>query len=170
MVGLAFLLLATQDFAGSRSCAVCHSEIARTQAGTHHAQALGRTRDSRWAFGAGAQAVTYVSQADEDTYIEHGLSWYKKTGAVALTPGHVNRDGVTYKTFAPDSNILRCFQCHSTGKLRLLDSREIRPAEAGVRCESCHGAGPEHAAKPARGNIRNPGGLSSVEINGLCGQ
>jgi cytochrome c554/c'-like protein len=170
LVGLAFLLLAAQDFEGSRSCAVCHSEIVRTQAATRHAQALGRTRDNRWAFGAGAQAVTYVSQADEDTYIEHGLSWYKKTGAVALTPGHTSKDGVRYKTFAPDANILRCFQCHSTGKLRLLDSREIRPAEAGVRCETCHGVGAAHAAKPARDNIRNPGKLSAAAVNDLCGQ
>ena len=170
MVGLAFLLLAAQDFTGSRSCAVCHSEIARTQAATHHAQALGRTRDNRWAFGAGAQAVTYVSQADEDTYIEHGLSWYKKTGAVALTPGHKDESGVQYKTFAPDANILRCFQCHSTGALRLAEHRAIQPAQAGVRCEACHGAGAAHAAKPALGNIRNPGKLSAAGVNELCGQ
>jgi len=170
LVGLALLLLAAQDFAGSRSCAVCHSEIARTQAGTHHAQALGRTRDRRWAFGAGAQAVTYVSQASEDTYVEHGLSWYKKSGKLALTPGHTTPDGVTYQTFAADSNILRCFQCHSTGKLRLTPARAIEPGQPGVRCETCHGPGSDHSAKPQRGNIRNPAKLSAVEVNDLCGQ
>lgn len=170
MVGLALLLFAAQDFAGSRSCAACHSGIARTQAATHHAQALGRTHDGRWAFGAGAQAVTYVSQSSEDTYVEHGLSWYKKTGQLALTPGHTAKEGVTYRTFAPDSSILRCFQCHSTGTLRLTASRAIEPGQAGVRCETCHGAGAAHAAKPERGNIRNPAKLTAAEVNDLCGQ
>jgi hypothetical protein len=170
LVGLALLLLAAQDFAGSRSCAACHSEIARTQAGTQHAQALGRTRDGRWAFGAGAQAVTYVSQASEDTYLEHGLSWYKKSGQLALTPGHTSPEGVTYQTFAADSNILRCFQCHSTGKLRLTPARAIEPGQPGVRCETCHGPGADHVAKPQRGTIRNPARLSATEINSLCGE
>jgi hypothetical protein len=170
LVGLALFLLAAQDFAGSKSCAVCHSGIARTQLASHHAQALGRAGDDRWAFGAGAQAVTYVSQSDEDTYLEHGLSWYKKTGALALTPGHSTQEGVRYRTFAPDASILRCFQCHSTGRLELSDTRAILPAEPGVRCESCHGPGAAHASKPERGNIRNPSKLTAAEVNELCGQ
>lgn len=170
MVGFALFLLAAQDFAGSKSCAVCHSEIARSQSATHHAQALGRTRDGRWAFGSGAQAVTYVSQSGEDTYLEHGLSWYKKSGGLALTPGHSAKEGVTYRTFAPDASILRCFQCHSTGSLSLTSARAIQPAEPGVRCETCHGPGAAHAAKPSPANIRNPSKLSAAEINDLCGQ
>jgi len=75
-----------------------------------------------------------------------------------------------YRTFAPDSNILRCFQCHSTGKLGLTESRSIVPGEAGVRCESCHGPGAMHAAKPGRDNIVNPSRLTAAAINDLCGQ
>ena len=170
MVALAFLWFAAQDFSGSGSCVACHSEIARTQANTHHAKALSRAEDGRWAFGAGAQAVTFVSQVNEDTYIEHGLSWYRKTQSLGLTPGHDTKDGILYRTFAPDSAILRCFGCHSTGKLRIADSRSIQPAEPGVRCEACHGPGASHAALPQRGNIRNPSELSAPEINDLCGQ
>lgn len=170
MVGLALLLLTAQDFAGSASCAACHPVIARSQAETSHAGALSRTPDGRWAFGAGAQAVTYVSQAGEDTYVEHGLSWYRKSGKLALTPGHTTPEGVIYQTFAADSNILRCFQCHSTGRLRLTPSRAIEPGQPGVRCETCHGPGAGHAAKPQRGNIRNPAKLTAAEVNDLCGQ
>jgi len=170
LVTLALLLFAAQDFAGSKSCAVCHPAIARTQANSHHAQALAQTPDNRWAFGAGAQAITYVSQADEDTYIERGLSWYRKISGLALTPGHIKSDGVAYKTFVPDASILRCFQCHSTGTLRLSDSRAIVPAEAGVRCEACHGAAADHAAKPGRDNITNPKRLSAAALNSFCGQ
>jgi hypothetical protein len=170
LVALAFLLFAAQDFAGSKSCGVCHPAVASTQAVSHHAQALARTPDGRWAFGAGAQATSYVSQRDEDTYIEHGLSWYKKSGGLALTPGHITRAGVAYKTFAPNAAILRCFQCHSTGKLKLSESRAIIPAEEGVRCEACHGPGGAHAAKPDRNNITNPKLLSAAALNNLCGQ
>ena len=170
MVALAFLLLSAQDFAGSRSCAACHSGIARSQSATHHAQALGRTSDGRWAFGAGAQAVTYVAQTDEDTYVEYGLSWYRKIGELSLTPGHASPDGIAYRTFAPDADIMRCFQCHSTGRLRLDASRAIEPGQPGVRCETCHGPGAAHAAQPSPANIRNPARLTAAAVNDLCGQ
>ncbi len=175
MVALALLILCAQiltaqDFVGSRSCVVCHSGIARTQATSHHALALHRAPDGRWAFGAGAQAVTFVSQADEDSYLEHGLSWYRKTNALSLTPGHSTPAGVHYPTFAPEASILRCFQCHSTGPLSLGTDRAVQPFEPGVHCENCHGPGSAHAAKPDAETIRNPARLSSAEINSLCGQ
>jgi len=166
---VALLLLAAQGFSGATSCAACHAGIARSQARTRHAGALARAPDGRWAFGAGAQAITYVSQAGEDAYLEHGLSWYRKAGGLALTPGHRDAGGVTYPTFAPDAAILRCFQCHSTGTLRLSEAREILPAEPGVHCESCHGAGGAHAARPAPGNIVSPKRLAAAAINDLCG-
>ena len=170
MVVFVFLLLTAQDFAYTNSCAVCHSEIAAQQSTTHHANALRLQPDQRWAFGSGAQAITYVSKTSEDTYLEHGLSWYKKSGALALTPGHRTPTGVTYPTFAPDANLMRCFQCHSTGKLQLTSSRSIAPAETGVRCEACHGPGAVHAASPAANNINNPRRLTATQLNDLCGQ
>lgn len=167
---LFLLLLAAQDFSGSEACAACHSAVATSQQKTHHARALRRETDGRWAFGAGAQAVTWVSQASQDEYLEHGLSWYRKAGALSVTPGHSGSDGIRYRTFAPDAAILRCFQCHSTGALRLSDSRTILPAEPGVRCEACHGPGAAHAASPDKGNVRNPAKLNAAEVNQLCGQ
>lgn len=158
-----------QDFVSTKSCAICHSEIAAKQEKTHHSKALSKAPDRRWAFGAGAQAFTYVSQLNEDTYLEHGLSLYAK-GGLALTPGHRTAAGVKYQTFGPDANVLRCFQCHSTGKLGLSEQRAIQPAEPGVRCESCHGAGSQHAAKPSPANIQNPGKMSPSQMNDHCGQ
>ncbi|MCS7025799.1 MAG: cytochrome c family protein [Bryobacteraceae bacterium] len=164
------LLFASPEFAGSPICAGCHAEIAQTQAKTHHARALSEAPGGRWAFGAGAQAITYVSQSTEDTYVEHGLSWYRKIDGLALTPGHPDSRGVTYRTFAPDAAILRCFQCHSTGMLRLGAQRRIEPAELGVRCEACHGPAAAHARMPSRHNIRNPARFTAAELNQLCGQ
>ena len=170
MVAVALLLFTAQDFVQAKSCAVCHSGIAAQQSTTHHAHALHLQPDHRWAFGAGAQAITYVSQTSADTYLEHGLSWYKKSGSLALTPGHRTPTGVTYQTFAPDANLLRCFQCHSTGQLQLTSSRSIAPAETGVRCEACHGPGAAHAAAPAPANLGNPRRLTATQLNDLCGQ
>ncbi|MBK5291513.1 MAG: hypothetical protein JJE04_07560 [Acidobacteriia bacterium] len=166
---IVFLLAAAVPFAGSVVCANCHARIADSQSQTGHAGALKR-ETGRWAFGSGLQAITYVSQADEDTYLEHGLSWYRKSNGLDLTPGHKSRQGVRYRTFAADAAILRCFQCHSTGTLRLASRREILPAEPGVRCEACHGPGGEHAKAPARVRLRNPGKMKAAEINILCGE
>jgi len=167
LVALA-LLLAAQDFAGSKSCAACHTAIHAAQSKTNHARALS-TDGARFAFGSGAQAITYVAQRDAEHYVEQGLSWYRRANGLALTPGHRDEKGVVYRTFAADAAVLRCFQCHSTGKLGVSADRAIRPAEEGVRCESCHGAAAEHAARPSRENIANPKRLTASQLNDLCG-
>jgi hypothetical protein len=169
LVAFALLLFAAQDYAGSASCAACHPGQAGAQLASRHARALARERN-RWAFGAGAQAKTFVSQIDEDTHVEHGLSWYRKSNGLALTPGHSTPDGVPYRTFAPDSAILRCFQCHSTGSLTVSEDRAIVPREPGVRCEACHGPGAAHAAGPTAQNILSPKQLSAPALNDLCGR
>ncbi|HET8550332.1 MAG TPA: multiheme c-type cytochrome [Bryobacteraceae bacterium] len=133
--------------------------------------------DVEWAFGAGQQAVTFVSQLDEDGYIEHHLSWYASTKSLAATPGHralrsasaVEALGVVYATFAPDSAILRCFQCHSTGRLQLRDGLRVEPSEPGVRCEACHGPGAAHVKARGRAGIVNPAKLESSAMYTLCG-
>lgn len=124
---------------------------------------------SDWAFGAGAQAVTFVSRVDAQNYVEHGMSYYPALRRMALTPGHASPAGVRYATFSPDANILRCFLCHSTGTPRVNASGQIEPREPGVRCEVCHGAGAEHVKAPGRGNIINPARYSGDELNQMCG-
>lgn len=159
----------TGRFAGAKVCASCHPDQAESQGATHHARALAKAPDGRWAFGAGAQAITYVSQAGEDAYLEHGLSWYRRKDGLDLTPGHREQRGVSYRTFAADSAILRCFNCHSTGALSLKTGWSLDPGEPGVRCESCHGPGAVHAARPSRENIDNPKRRTAAQINDLCG-
>ncbi|MCB1020232.1 MAG: hypothetical protein KDC27_09900 [Acidobacteria bacterium] len=138
-----------------------------------------------WAFGAGDQAVTFVSRVDEQWYLEHYWTFYSTTGRYGPTPGHQMTEaddlgqalGVMYRTLSPQTEILRCFRCHSTGPLALGEGFAIEPSEAGVQCETCHGAGGEHAALAAAGKldaarpaIANPGRLAPDALLEACGQ
>lgn len=137
-----------------------------------------------WAFGSGSHAVTFVGQVDEDSYVEHYLTYYPAAGMLDSTPGHQGLEakslaeafGVLYRTFDPEPTILRCFRCHSTGRMAIGERLDIRPGELGVHCESCHGPGSLHAgaagrleANRARSLIQNPGRLRPEELNHLCG-
>lgn len=172
--------VAHAQYSGAKTCRGCHQEQAELQAKSGHARSLSLAANhglaaklagapGEWAFGAGTQAVTIVSRLDSETYLEHGLSYYPSLGRMALTPGHSNAKGVRYQTFSPGGEILRCFLCHSTGTPAVNDAGEIQPQEPGVRCETCHGPGATHAAKPERANIVNPKRLSAEEQNQMCG-
>jgi hypothetical protein len=162
-------------FAGSAACRACHPKQSQIQAASAHARSLAPSTDaaikSDWAFGAGTQAVTFVSRLDDEHYLEHNLSYYPAAKAYAQTPGHQDQapPGLRYRIFDPGAAILRCFQCHSTGGLSLAEGNRIQPAEVGVRCESCHGPGAGHAKNPTRTNIINPRRYTAAELNQLCG-
>src|SRR5216684_7265465 len=135
------------QYVRSEACRSCHPAKFETQSKTGHARALALAPPGSpgyWAFGAGAKAITYVSQADQDAYIEHGLSYYPATKSMAPTPGHGNGADIRFRTFDSTATALRCFQCHSTGTLTLAAADSIQPTELGVRCESCHGPGAAH--------------------------
>jgi Doubled CXXCH motif (Paired_CXXCH_1) len=125
-----------------------------------------------WAFGAGRQAVTFVSRVNEDWYLEHYFSYYAANRSLGITPGQAGLKpdslpsamGLLYKSLDPDVGIRGCFECHSTGPVSL------SPAETGVRCEACHGAGSEHAGSGGAKPIGNPKRMSATELNQFCGR
>jgi Cytochrome c554 and c-prime len=129
-----------------------------------------------WAFGAGEQAVTFVSRIDPNWYLEHYFTYYPAIGRMGVTPGQQALEpkslpeaaGLVYKALDPEEGILRCFQCHSTGQV-VTSGGVIRPGETGVHCESCHGPGSAHARKPDRKLIQNPKRKSAAELNDFCG-
>jgi predicted CXXCH cytochrome family protein len=130
-----------------------------------------------WAFGAGRQAVTFVTSVNRDWYVEHYASFYPKLNGYAATPGQgVLRPanlreaaGVLYQINDPVNGIASCFECHSTGPASFGEGGQARLTEAGVHCEACHGPGSEHARDPARHSLFNPGKLSASGINEFCG-
>jgi hypothetical protein len=131
-----------------------------------------------WAFGAGRQAVTFVSKVDKDWYVEHYASYYSKLKSWGATPGQdaihattlPQAAGLLYKISDPDVGIAGCFECHSTGPVAFGADGEATVSEQGVRCETCHGPGAAHAQNPSRKNIRNPAALSSTQLNDFCGK
>jgi Cytochrome c554 and c-prime len=137
-----------------------------------------------WAFGAGNQAVTFVTRLDADWYLEHYFTYYSAIRGLAPTPGHQGyrsntlalARGVGYRSVDPVSGIVKCFECHSTGPPHIGANREIQPAELGVRCEACHGPGKLHVGAASAGQleqakklIQNPRRMSASGINQFCG-
>jgi hypothetical protein len=126
-----------------------------------------------WAFGAGDQAVTFVSRVDPEAYLEHYFSYYTQTRSMGITPG---QEALPAGSIADAAGFVHrgldavgCFQCHSTGPLDI-SAGTLRPHEPGVRCETCHGPGGEHAASGGKAPIRNPRRLSADRLNDLCGK
>lgn len=168
---LLFALAGAAQYLGAEACAECHPAESRTQSATGHARALrlsvpGEPGD--WAFGAGNQAISFVSRLNENDYLEHGQTWYRALNRFDITPGHKGPEGLRYRVFDPSAGILKCFACHSTGPLQVAANGAIEPHEPGVRCEVCHGPGAEHAANPAR-RLRTPASLNGPEMNAACG-
>ena len=172
-----FLLILFQaapgDYAGAAACGSCHRAELQAQSGTAHARALAPAASGapgRWAFGAGTQAITFVRRLDPTYYLEEGETWYRALDGYARTPGHRAAGGVRDRVFDPSATILRCFGCHSTGPLRVVEDRGIIPLELGVRCEACHGPAAAHVRDPDRVRPRNPARLTADAINRLCGE
>jgi hypothetical protein len=174
LTGLLFLasgIAAAADYAGARVCQKCHQSEYESQSSSAHARALAAASQEQpgdWAFGAGTQAITFVSRVDRETYREHGETWYRASNGYSLTPGHRRSGGILLRLFDPAARILRCFACHSTGTLTLGAENEVVPQELGIRCEVCHGPAADHANDPSHSRPRNPGTMSASELNTFC--
>ncbi len=131
-----------------------------------------------WAFGAGRQAVTFVTKVDKDWYVEHYSTYYSALRSWGATPGQDDihpttlsqAAGLLYRISDPDVGIAGCFECHSTGPVGFGPAGEARIGEQGVRCEACHDAGAAHVRSPSRQNVRNPAALSATRLNAFCGK
>ncbi len=160
-------------YAGAEACRPCHAANFASQSKTSHAHALAPSSPSQrgdWAFGAGLQAITFVTKVDRESYREDGLTWYRSLNGDAITPGQHSEKGVVFRTFDPAARIMSCFACHSTGPLSLGKDDSVVPHELGVRCEVCHGPGAAHVSDPAHNRLHTPAELTALGMNRFCGQ
>jgi hypothetical protein len=162
------------DYVGAEVCRNCHAAEFEGQSRSGHGMALSRSaagQPGEWAFGAGVQAITFVSRLDRDRYLEHGESWYRALDGYGVTPGHRDAQGIAFRIFDPAALIFRCFACHSTGPVTQDETDDhIVPHELGVRCEVCHGPGRLHAQDPARNHMRNPASWTAKQLGDFCGK
>ena len=131
-----------------------------------------------WAFGAGRQAVTFVTKVNQDWYVEHYSTYYSVAHSWGPTPGQspirpkslATAAGLLYKTTDPATGIAGCFECHSTGPVTFSADGAVRLTELGVSCEDCHGPGAMHVKRPGPNNIQNPKKFSAARLNDFCGR
>src|ERR1051326_4745403 len=117
LVPLLLAATAPGEYAGAEACRKCHTAEFNQQSASAHARALVKSKPPQpgeWAFGAGEQAITFVTRVDPEHYLEEGKSWYRRLNGYARTPGARTDAGTKSRTFAPSAGILRCFACHST--------------------------------------------------------
>ena len=128
-----------------------------------------------WAFGAGVQAVTFVSRVDSSHHLEHAFTYYRRGETWDLTPRHDQLSsrtlhqamGQALPTRGAGLSVTNCFQCHSTGPVQVNTSGEVVIHEAGVHCEACHGPAGKHVKA---GAVMPKMPRSGVEVNALCGR
>lgn len=147
-------------YVGAAKCATCHADVAAKWARTLHSKMVRPATPGEIHADLKAPNAPNLSEFDF-VYVLGG--WYKeeryvirRDGELLTTPhewDHVPRTFVIRRTSAgaPEFSNWRtaCIGCHTTG----YNPQTRAWAELNIGCESCHGAGAAHAAKPAKTNI-----------------
>ena len=129
-----------------------------------------------YAFGQGKAGQTYLYSI-EGHYYESRVSYYAETRNLDLTVGAINSSPANLISAAGrimEGNEPReCFGCHTTGA-RIGATLQLTNYEAGVQCESCHGAGGAHvdaiaSGLPVAGTIRALKSMGPQQSNEFCG-
>jgi hypothetical protein len=162
-----------EAFAGSEKCAVCHQIQYRGWVKTFHSTVIQdakknpravladlsdpdlpfKREDIHFTIG-GHWDQRYLTKIGDDYYILPRLwSVQSKKWRPYSTYGWQKRPYSRY-----------CVGCHSVG----FEPATKEIAEHAVGCESCHGAGAEHAANPKKGNVVNPRRLPEERAEEIC--
>jgi hypothetical protein len=171
------------QYAGSASCAKCHAAIATAFAGS----AMGRSmrpanafplkapvsvgayqvfeKDGslfqkgpggefklEYLFGSGVNGETFAARR-WGLLVEAPLTYFPKPGKWDYSPGFENA-AVGFSRPVAEG----CIVCHSG----------TRPEGSPIGCESCHGPGAAHVARPVRSTIVNPARLSAHLADDVC--
>jgi hypothetical protein len=132
-----------------------------------------------WAFGAGKVGQSFLFER-EGALFESRVSYYDSVQGLDFTPNRAltNARDVNEAMARPvgDTEIRRCFGCHTTASATLPEGVNFTGLIPGVTCEACHGPGKTHVAemrlghvKAGRGAITNPRSFSPADSVDFCG-
>lgn len=128
-----------------------------------------------WAvgLGRGGQSYLYVRNS---VYYEARVSYFRSIDNLDLTLGHPQAEpaGLDEAAGRPltDADVMKCFNCHSTGQQSVSHLAERTP---GIACEKCHGPGGKHVAAVQSGKMNglgifNPGRMKvEDQVYTFCG-
>src|SRR5262245_41039461 len=105
--------------------------------------------------GSGHATRTYLA-VREGRMVELPATWYRETGALALSPGSFFRNAAGARVEH------RCIECHvgdATPHASGATGHFTGAISLGITCRRCHGEGPEHVRTGKRGDIVNPSDL-----------
>jgi predicted CXXCH cytochrome family protein len=177
---------------GSKTCQSCHQDIYARWQKTAMANVVRDPKTHPDAFAADpATAPEELRFTKDEVAFVYGNRWkqryFKKSGDTYVPlPVQYNFESKKWSKYHvadgtdwwaihyPDpkgDNSARptaplCDGCHSVGFN--IDTKQ--PHEWNVGCESCHGAGSNHAAQPKLFNILNPARQNFVQANDTCVQ
>lgn len=127
-------------------------------ASQHAASRSDRTATHRaeWQIGSGSHAAGFLV-AIAGAWFQSPIAYYPKQSKWDVAPGYETIEHVDFNRRVTAD----CLRCHSSSSPDGL---------ASIVCESCHGSGEAHAARPARTNIVNPARLGKLERLSVCEQ
>jgi predicted CXXCH cytochrome family protein len=175
-------------YVGSAACQSCHAEVFARWRQTRMANVVRDPHehpdaiipdlskpDPLLTFSKDDIAFVYGSRWKQRYFTRKGDDYFPLPAQWDIThhrwrPYHVpDKNGDWWAAFYPSDNMQRptgplCDGCHSVN----YDIHAKSVTEWNVGCESCHGAGGDHAAHPSKMNIVNPARLDYVAANDTC--
>lgn len=127
-----------------------------------------------YAFGAGKNALTFVTPWEETNIVELRMSYHTRLKEWFITPGQLKKEkGAELGVVWDGQTARRCVRCHTTAQ----PANGLFPEDKffGVGCERCHGAGSNHVDAMHRTNkppyyIEKRAKMGGVEMNQMCGE
>lgn len=116
--------------------------------------------------GSGHATRTYLA-VREGRIIELPATWYRETGALALSPGAFFRNAAGARVEH------RCIECHvgdATPHVSGATGHFTGEISLGISCRRCHGEAPAHVATGKPADVVNPTNLDFARQDEVCAQ
>ena len=165
------------QYAGSQSCAECHSRIAVTFRNTLHSQIIQDARQHPSAIQGDFVIPNDLRDfTKDDVALTHGIQWKQRyiDKEWRVRRAQWNFETATwapynFDTWKKSDWRKECAYCHTVG----FDLQKLTWSELSIGCESCHGPGSNHIKarlEDKHASILNPATLPRRAASDICGQ